>query len=168
MSERSLMTFEHYREASQRFDYFITGLSGALCAYIAQTFQPEKIAVSPKTLELIALLLLIGSVIAGFKRIEAIIQTHKLNHQKLDLTEKTGAILTNFNGQPMVNILSGDVLQPDQAETTVLLLKSQIPIIENSLDKWVGLSGTAYSIRNWMLILGFLSLVVAKVWSAYY
>ena len=25
-------------EASQKFDYFITGMTGALCAYISQTF----------------------------------------------------------------------------------------------------------------------------------
>jgi hypothetical protein len=38
MSEkRSIIAFEHYREGEQRFEYFITGVSTALCAYVGQT-----------------------------------------------------------------------------------------------------------------------------------
>jgi len=33
MSEFTTKTYEYWREASQRFDYFVTGITGALCAY---------------------------------------------------------------------------------------------------------------------------------------
>jgi hypothetical protein len=37
MSEpRSLIVHQRHLEASQKFDYFITGLTGALCAYMTQ------------------------------------------------------------------------------------------------------------------------------------
>ena len=43
MPDRSVIAYEHYREASQRFEYFVLGISGALCAYITQNLKPEKL-----------------------------------------------------------------------------------------------------------------------------
>jgi hypothetical protein len=40
--KRSIIAFEHYREGEQRFEYFITGVSTALCAYVGQTLQPHQ------------------------------------------------------------------------------------------------------------------------------
>jgi len=41
MKKRSLIVFGHYREAEQKFEYFVTGVSVAACGYIAQTLRPE-------------------------------------------------------------------------------------------------------------------------------
>src|SRR6266496_1472067 len=55
MSEkRSLIAFEHYREGEQRFEYFITGVSTALCAYIGQTLQPQNFGFNSYTLEVLS------------------------------------------------------------------------------------------------------------------
>jgi len=69
-TERSDKVHEYLRQSSEKFDYFVTGITGTLCVYIIQTFQAEKISISPNTLELLSLLTLITSVFAGFKRIE--------------------------------------------------------------------------------------------------
>ncbi len=168
MSKRSLIAFEHYREASQKFDYFMTGLSSALCAFIGQTLHPEKISFSPSTLELISLLLLVSSVVAGFKRIESMVQSYKTNHQLLDIRERIGQVTFKSTAQTtMIDKNSGDVMTPAQAKEIISILRTQVPIFENSLEKWASKSCVFYKARNWLLLSGFLSLIVARVWLAY-
>jgi hypothetical protein len=75
MSEqkRSLIAYEHAREGSQRFEYFILGVSVGLCAYIGQTLSPQKLGFSPYTLEVCSLVVLIASIVVTFKLIESVI-----------------------------------------------------------------------------------------------
>jgi hypothetical protein len=40
--ERSDKLFEASRDAQQKFDYFVLGIIGALCAFIGQSFKPEE------------------------------------------------------------------------------------------------------------------------------
>jgi hypothetical protein len=74
----SAVAREAYREASQRFEYFILGVSVALVAYGGKTLETEKLGINPYTLEVAALLLFTASVVVGFKRIEKIIIGHRL------------------------------------------------------------------------------------------
>lgn len=90
MADRSVVTYEHYRDAAQRFEYFILGISGALCAYIGQHLTPQKLGLTPYGLELFSLLLLVGSVFVSFKRMEKVIACHGLNHRLLSLYEHVG------------------------------------------------------------------------------
>lgn len=94
-TSRSDRVHDYWRQSSEKFDYFVTGITGALCAYISQTFNAEKISFSPNTLELLALLTLIASVFAGFKRIECVVETHKHNHGSLYLSELIGALTSD-------------------------------------------------------------------------
>ena len=85
MSEaRSLLAHQRHSDAAQKFDYLITGLTGALCAYIAKDWKPKKPdSFGPEALELIALLVLFASSVAGFKRIELTLVTMALNTEWL-------------------------------------------------------------------------------------
>ena len=92
---RSLIESGYYREGLQRFEYVIVGVSLALCAYVAQTLHPEKLAfLSAYTIEVVSLALLILSAGVGLKRIESLVQISRLNSQLLDAIEKRGAIMT--------------------------------------------------------------------------
>jgi len=102
MTDRSVLSYDYYREASQRFDYFVLAVSTALCAYIGQTLVPQKLNVSPYALEVLSLFLLVASVIAGFKRIEKSVVSHRLNHTFLHLNEQRGQLVTSFSGKPVV------------------------------------------------------------------
>src|SRR6266404_3603754 len=103
MSEkRSLIAFEHYREGQQRFEYFITGVSTALCAYVGQTLQPQKFGFNPYTLEVLSVGLVVASIILGFKRIERGILLNQLNHDRLHMAEVRGELVST-HGQPFIN-----------------------------------------------------------------
>jgi hypothetical protein len=82
---RRLIEFGYYREGLQRFEYFIVGVSLALCGYVGQTLHPEKLTfLSAYTIEVISLALLILSAGVGFKRIESLVQIIRLNGQLFD------------------------------------------------------------------------------------
>jgi hypothetical protein len=92
--DRSLIEFGYYREGLQRFEYFIVGVSLALCAYVGQTLHPEKLRLlSAYTIEVVSLALLIVSALVGLKRIQSLIQLSRLNGQLLDANEKRGEIV---------------------------------------------------------------------------
>src|SRR5215470_10368574 len=91
---RSLIEFGCYREGLQRLEYFIVGVSLALCAYVGHTLHPEKLRfLSVYTIEVVSLALLILSAGVGLKRIESLVQISRLNGQLLDAIEKRGAVM---------------------------------------------------------------------------
>ncbi len=166
-SERSDSVFAHYRVASEKFDYFVTGLTGAICAYITQTYHPEKLSLHPTTLELLSLLLLIGSVVAGFKRIEYSLITYRYNAHLLRLQEQKGQLVSKSRGGMVVNEATGEVIDPVSVHTKIQVITEVLPEFEDGQNKNANISGNWYKARNWLLFLGFMFLVSSKVWSAY-
>src|ERR1035441_3509500 len=110
--ERSIITHGHYQKAAQQFDYLVTGATGALCTYILQTFRPKRIDLSPYTLELLALAVLILSVYLGFRMIEGKVTLLGQNAEWLRFNERRGALmaaLPNIHLSPMVNTETGEL-----------------------------------------------------------
>ena len=159
--------------ASEKFDYFITGLTGALCAYISQTFIPQKLSCSPQTIELISLLILVGSVVCGFKRIETNLQHYKITGELLVLEEEKLQLNTLLYSKdrdiskPLINQTNGREFTRDQAHERISDLSIKI---EKHADLQIECgeeSGKWYSRRNLALMVGFLTLLIAKVLLAY-
>lgn len=65
-TERSDKLYVNWRASTEKFDYFMLGVICALCAFIAQGYKPSRLGLNAITLELIALLILVLSVVAGF------------------------------------------------------------------------------------------------------
>ena len=166
-TERSDNLFFHHRAASEKFDYFVTGITGALCAYISQTYTPTKLSISPGTLELVALLILIGSVIAGFKRIEATISVYKGNEQLLRFQEERGQLVTKSSENNLVNSSTGETWTPEMVEAKIKILTEAIPKYQKEVEDIADKTNSWYTRRNYLLVIGFLALVASKVWVAY-
>ena len=166
-TERSDSVFTYYRAASEKFDYFVTGLTGALCAYISQTFTPERLSISPASLELAALLTLVVSVIAGFKRIEASLIATRYNAHTLRLQEQRGQMVAKLSRAPLVNSAAGEILNPVSVQTKIQVIAEVLPEFEKSANDKAEASGNWYKTRNWLLMVGFLMLVASRVWRAY-
>ena len=45
-SEKVTLIYKATQEAQQRFEYFVTGLTGAMFTYITQTYTPQKLDLS--------------------------------------------------------------------------------------------------------------------------
>lgn len=62
-----------HNEAASKLDYFILGVTLAICAYLAQTNPYAQLGVNKETFLLGSLLVFAASAICGFKRIESTI-----------------------------------------------------------------------------------------------
>ncbi len=164
--ERSDKVYESWRQASEKFDYFVLGLTGALCAYISQQYVPSKLSINPGTLELLALLILVFAAIVGFFRIEKTMVLSRLNHQYLRAKEERGSLMSAGPGT-LMNHATGDVFTPDKVQELIQEKSIQIPIMHSHIEQVGDTAQRAYHVRNWSILIGFLMLLVAKVWSAY-
>src|SRR5438128_265095 len=160
--ERSLIEFGYYREGLQRFEYFIVGVSLALCAYVGQTLRPEKLTLSSAyTIEVVSLALIIISAAIGFKRIESLVQLSRLNAQLLDAKEKQWQLITaipNAKGL-IVNAVTGDVLDLQAAANWKNQLQNKIKLLEELVKTEKAKASRLYTRRNALLLVGFCGLV---------
>jgi hypothetical protein len=154
---RSVIAFEHYREGAQRFEYFVLGLSTALCAYAGQTLKPQHLGFSSYTLEVVALTLLVASVIVGFKRAELISLGALINHEILHLREQRGTFVKG-----LAERWTPEFLRPEIEKMT-----KGIELREKQAEEIRAGTVTAYKWRNWLLGIGFVGLFVARVLAGY-
>ncbi len=166
MSERSLLAYQSYHDTSVRFDYFVSGLTGALCAYVAQHLKPERITFSPYLLELVALGFLIASVIFAFRRLESTVQLLKRMHGRLEFEEQLAAIVKGYTGNTM-HTSQGELLTPERMQRRAELLRDAIAGAEQLQEQSITKSLRTYQYRNATLFVGFVLLVVAKVLHPY-
>ena len=159
--------FEKWHQSSQKFDYYITGFTGGLCAYIAQSYKATPVSISPNTLELISLLVIIASVVAGFKRIESQISIENLLAKLAFTKGEIEKYCQDPGDLGLLNQTTGKVVNPEVVKINLESLRNSRTKIDsklqNSGDNWE----LWYSIRNWSLLCGFLLLVASKVWYAY-
>lgn len=167
--ERSLIAVERAHQGSQRFDYFVLGVSIALCAYIGQTISPQKLGWSPNSLEVASVIFLIISAFCGFKRIEARIRMDELNHEILDAYEKRGRLVSHgVTGRPFINQSTGDVLGPSELQEKKADIEKALPRFHADLAKVHERSENLYRWRNRLLAVGFIGLFLAKVLLPYF
>lgn len=165
-TERSDKLNEAARDAQQKFDYFILGVIGAVCAFIGQSFRPEQLGVNPSTLELLAVLTLFGAGVAGFKRLESTNRVLKMNSGYLYFQEVRGA-MTSAQGAPFINTATGRVYSPGKAASHIAALDEVIPKAKADLEKAGNDSLIAYKWRNRLLFSGFMLFISSRVWSGY-
>lgn len=161
--------FAGAREAQQKFDYFVTGVAGALFAYIAQTYTPKELAVAPSSLEPFALVCLALSFYFGLRRIEASVVVMRLNHEMLDCQEKAGNMTkAMFEGRGGgFNPHSGDLIHahelPARRDAYMKLADAAQLGAESSANR----GERHYARRNLFLFSGFAAIFLAKLLQPY-
>lgn len=168
MSERSVVVFEQAREATQRFEYFVLSVSLALCAFVGQTLKPQKLGLTPQTLEIISVLLLVASIIVGFKRLDQMVRVSKLNQRLLDVNEKRRKAVNALDGPPIREAETGTPFTPDELIAMLPGFNSQIVRTQEEMDAVVKSQVILFRWRNRLLVSGFLSLVAAKILAPYF
>lgn len=166
-TDRSDGLHAKWRESTEKFDYFVLGVLGALCAYISQTYKPERIGLNPGTLELIALLVLVFGSVIGFRRIEAINQGTLINHRILHCYERRGGLVLVLQNGPGTNTQTGETYTPEYAKDEISKLNQNLAHLQPQLDATQARALQHYHRRNAVTLVGFLMLLAAKVFSAY-
>lgn len=166
-TERSDALFEKWRESTEKFDYFVLGVLGAMFAYVSQGYKPEKLGLNPGTLELAALLTLVLAAVAGFRRIEATNQATLINQRILHANERRGVMTQVVQRGPGLNTQTGRTYTPEFATQQIPQINKHIEQLEPQLKITQDRALYSYKGRNYLTIVGFLLLLGAKLWTAY-
>jgi hypothetical protein len=170
MEERSLIAYENWRDAASRFDYLVLGFIGAVTAYIGQSFKPARLelAINSANAELLSLALLVGAVIAGFKRVECNVEIFRLNHSLLHSSERRSAMMRVMQeGRPGFNAQTGALISPQLAAEQHARLADVLEHGQELIDRATTSSLRFYKLRNLLFAAGFGALVVARILAAY-
>jgi len=167
MTERSVLAYDSWKTSQEKFDYFILGVIGALCAYLSQNIQTAPLGFNSPTLELTGLLVILVAGIAGFLRLEAAVELYGLSHHRLHLNEKKGQLVSNFNGGPLINSQTGQIYSPGDVTLEVGAIDEVLPDLDRKMNRLQSKTLFYYRLRNYFLLVGFLIIVGARVWQAY-
>ena len=167
-TDRSDQLHADWRASTEKFDYFVLGALGALCAFIGQGYKPSKLGLNPTSLELIALLALVFAVIFGFRRIEQTLLVTALNQRELHANEARGGMVAKMqDGRHLVNEATGQIFNREQAEKRVVEFTEVIKRTRPALEAAKSAAHKHYRWRNWFALSGFFLLLAARVWAAY-
>lgn len=164
---RSDSLYGKWRESTEKFDYFVLGVLGALCAYISQTYKAERIGINPGTLELLALIVLVLGAVLGFRRIEAINQVTLINHKILHSYERRGVLVSVIQKGAATNMQTGETYTPEYAKREIKKLNQLLMQLNSQIEPVKNRAQQNYKWRNALILIGFLMLLAAKVFSAY-
>ena len=168
-TERSDRVYDNWRTSAEKFDYFVLGILGAICAYIANNFEPGRLGLNPKTLELLALASFFGSATLGFVRVEATLLLTSLNHRYLRCNEQKGSLTLQLqSGRPFLNSATGQIYSPQDAQSEILEINRVLPKLNQQMESSNKRAEFAYSWRNRLVFSGFILLIGSRVWSAYF
>lgn len=160
--------YEFWRDSAEKFNYFMAGLSTAVLGYLAPMLQPAKLGWNSTTLELVAMLTLVGAAFAAFKRIESTVHLQRVGVEKLKNLESVERLSTALQGGiPVADSDTGEVMN---VEKIGALLENRQTILEiaRTVEKDIGKKAERwYAVRYYLLMLGFLLLLSARVWKAY-
>jgi hypothetical protein len=163
--QRSIIAFGYYHESEQRFEYFITGISTALCAYVGQTLKPQEFGFNSYTLEVASVVLIVTSIIFGFRRIQLGIHLNFLNHSMLHMGEVRGTLMSMQQGG--VNKLSGEVLTATDVANQIAAINKDLPAAETAIKTTQTKTARYYNYRNVFLLFGFIGLFASKILAPY-
>lgn len=164
-------SYNDWKEATQKFDYFILGASLALFAYEAERWKPVQLSWSSGTVELCGIVFILISILCGFLRIDCLSKLFYRSYVNLiaeAVSKKLeGSILMYDSFEDVIDSKTGakvpkSKIEADAKFANTTLVKSKTRL--ESLQTW----STRYVLwRNATLALGFLLLLLAKIMVPY-
>lgn len=167
MESRSLIAYGYYIEASRKYDYFLTSIIVAICAYLGQTLHIEKIGLTPNTLKLLSLVVFALAFYYSVKRFEKLAQFHLLDCRIKDLSEEKSMFIQNLDKETFINIHTGDIFKNDAIKKNLAEIEKALSCYEVDSENTGKRAKEFYDLRNWAIMLGFTCHIIAKILEAY-
>ncbi|MDF1811416.1 MAG: hypothetical protein P1V20_04360 [Verrucomicrobiales bacterium] len=168
--EKADAVYDAAHAAQQKFEYFLTGSIGAMFAYTAQTYNPEKLGVNPSTIEAAAIITFAVAFFLGICRISAIYISLAISYEQLHARADAKAIREGLKTVDSV----AESLSPQQKENRdqlrqLLASKESRSQSAQALRDEAHRKGLLYhNSRNYLLMLGFGLLICSKLWTPYF
>lgn len=168
MTDRSLEAWKSWKQAQLKYDYFVVALTTTLFAYIGTKYIPEKLSFSQNSFELLALMILVVSIIAGIKRLEIDLTLQSIDVRKHEAieTRNVGAKILNTPGK-VVALETGETHDPIKVQEGITVINTFIDKAKKQFEIEVESNNNMLKIRNYTLILGFVVLTISKFVGVY-
>jgi hypothetical protein len=167
-TERSDDVYFHWLESSQKYDYFVAGLCFALVGYLGANLAPSRLGFNAQTLEIAAVVLVLGAAVSGVKRIAAMVELLRIGHGRLYAEESAGFYKSvALTGGPTINESTGDVMSPSQALALAAAAASSVTKQKSLQDSWLRTGEQWYLWRDRLLLVGLGLLILSRVLRAY-
>lgn len=163
MAERSLIAGKESRAAEQKFEYFVVGLSLALCAYAGEHTDPRILGPTGTAVQFGALVCIVVSIVFGFLRLQSFVLIKRLNFEILHWGEQLGQMMESVsNGKPVFNRSTGDFWTIEQLKKETDNIPTTLRERDVQLRKELSKFEAHYHWRNIFGLVGFVGLVTAK------
>jgi hypothetical protein len=166
-TERSDKLLLEWKQSIEKFDYYILGVAVALFSYSATNFVPQPLGFNATTVEAVSLGLLLVAVIAGFLRLQAVIQTGYWNHQQLYSGEVSGGLTKHINGNPVLNEKTGEIYSPQEVQEIIRLCAVNRHDASERVKKCLASSERYYDVRNILLVIALCGIFLGKLLHGY-
>ena len=166
-TERSDKLLLEWKQSIEKFDYYILGVAVALFSYSATHFVPQPLGFNATTVEAVSLALLLVAVIAGFLRIQAVIQTGFWNHQQLYSGEVGGGLTKHLSGNPVLNERTGEIYSPQEVQEIVRQCAGNRRDAGERVKQCLTSSERYYDVRNILLVIALCGMLLGKLLHGY-
>jgi hypothetical protein len=164
MGEASRSAHQLWSESSQRFDYFVTGISIALVAYLAPTVAETTFQHWSGALQPLALFMFFAAAALGLKGIENSVVYRGANYEKLIADERTNLLFEGLHsGSTPTNPDTDSVVPLEQLKADRNASALRAKEAEKRMRQLGNLGRRLYSGRSWSLIAGLSLLIIARI-----
>lgn len=161
--------YSDYLEASQRFDYFLAGVSIALVGYLGSRFTPTPIGWNASTVELAALISLLASAFSGLKRVQTLVHLLKLTQQHIREVDSAAAFTEAATaGQTAIDYAARQALSVRDLSVRGETHRGNAESYKKLQQDMGVLSGRWSLFRDRLLVLGLSLLILARLVAAYH
>lgn len=154
-------------ESTEKFDYFLVSVIGAITAYSLQSYKPAMLGLNIQTMEATALLILVLAFFAGMKRIEYSAVMVKANLTAVRSREVLTAVSVAWDANQEDLIFQGERIYRRNMEALYESQKGEGEIAER-VAAFAGPRGGFYlAWRDRLLFAGFSVLFASKILMPY-
>ena len=111
-----------WRDAVDKFDGTITTAIAVIAGYVGQNLHPGRLGLTPTTLEVLALAVLLYALLASFRRYEAVIFARRHETDRIFFKEEAEALQVAAErarlrpGAALTNAATGERATPEDLE----------------------------------------------------
>lgn len=155
-NSQSTEAYKIWLAASEKYDYHVVGIAGALCAWAVQALT-FKVLDWPVAVQLSGIAALVASVILGLLRIERTVHVHSLSLQGAKSAERLSkAIAQERDNYAMNNTFDQPLLDS--------LKENHLSMIQKAKEASRG-AVMAYRIRNYLVVAGLILYSAGRIFA---
>jgi len=163
----SIKFVQEQQKAADTFDYFVCGVAGAIFAFIIKDYTPQRMQFDWSLLTLLSLILLAMTFFVGLKRIECTLLCRRFDALKLDAEEKAKDYATLLLEPFVQHSVHGKLMSHNDVQYLHSREVERLSEMRNKASEMSQKSGTLYNARNQLLLLGFATILAAKIAQPY-